>query len=205
MEQGLRDGEQGAHVRPALHDLFAALEQPRRPWLEEAALRDAFHRHAANQHPDLATGDSDTFTKSNRAFATLRDPVKRLRHLLELENPEALSHAGTIPSDLAELFPQIGAARLAMLALATHRRAATTALSRALLGAEEAAARATADRARAALDVMRSAAFETLRELDAEWPSESTRAALPELHRRLAFLSRWDEQLREAALACELG
>jgi len=58
---------------------------------------------------------------------------------------------------------------------------------------------------RTALDELRQSALDALRKLDAEWPSATSRGALPELHRRFAFLSRWDEQLREAMLACELG
>ena len=182
-------------------DYFALMEQPRRPWLDEAALRDAFHRLAAALHPDAHTGDAEKFAELNAAFSTLRDPVKRLRHWLELESPDALQRPTVIPPDLAELFPVIGAARQALLDFAARRRAATTALSRALLAGDEAKVRATADCARTALDAARTNAIEGLHALDAGSPPE----VLAALHGRFAFLEKWDAQLREAALQVEIG
>lgn len=183
-------------------DYFALLEQPRQPWPDDAALRDAFHRLAATQHPDARTGDADGFANLNAAFTTLSDPVKRLRHWLELEHPDALHRATVIPPDLAELFPVIGAARQALLDFAARRRNATTALSLALLAGDEARVRANADTARAALDAARERAVESLRTLDA---ARSAPEALAALHGRFAFLEKWDAQLREAALQVEIG
>ena len=183
-------------------DYFALMEQPHRPWLEECALRDAFHRLAAAKHPDAATGNAGEFADLNTAFCTLRDPVKRLRHWLELESPDALHRAAAIPPDLLELFPIIGSARQSLIDFAARHRSATTALSRALLAGDEAKVRATADSARAALDAVRGNALEALRALDAAHSSPDELAAL---HGRFAFLEKWDAQLREAALQVEIG
>src|SRR5215213_7996593 len=93
-------------------DQFALLGQPRRPWLAGDELKETFHRAAARSHPDKA-GDSEVASELNAAFATLRDPAARLRHLLELEHPEALARKTDIPPALANTF----------LKLATLRRA----------------------------------------------------------------------------------
>ena len=68
-------------------DHFATLAQPRRPWLDPEALRESFHRAAAQHHPDAAGGTDERFAALNTAHAILREPAARLRHLLELEAP----------------------------------------------------------------------------------------------------------------------
>jgi curved DNA-binding protein CbpA len=181
-------------------DYFALLDQPRRPWLDDAALRDAFHRRAAELHPDAPTGDGAAFAELNAAYATLRDPVPRLRHLLALEEPAALTRPTPIPADLSELFPVVGAARQVMVGFTTRRAAASSAVARALIAGEEAGVRSTATAARNALDASRERALEELRAIDAQWSAPEARAALAALHGRLAFLEKWDAQLREAAL-----
>lgn len=186
-------------------DSFALLEQPRRPWLDERAVKEAFHRIASATHPDLSGGGTDFSSSLNAAFVTLRDPVKRLRHFLELEDLPALREARAIPSDLAELFPSVAAAQQALTTYAAHRRAAGSAIARAILAEEESAAKAAAREARALVETRLAEALEELRAFDAKWPAPRAHTALAELHIRLAYLTRWDEQLREAALQCEIG
>jgi len=181
-------------------DYFALLDQPRRPWLDDATLRDAYHRRAAALHPDAPTGDGPAFAVLNTAFATLRDPVPRLRHLLALEEPEALTRPTPIPADLGELFPVVGAARQMMVGFTARRAAASSAVARALLAGEEATVRSTAAAARSALDASRARALGELRALDAHWPALEARAALAALHGRFSFLEKWDAQLREAGV-----
>jgi curved DNA-binding protein CbpA len=184
-------------------DFFALLEQTRRPHLDEAALRDIFHRRAALLHPDAPGGDAAAFAELNSAFATLRDPVPRLRHLLALEDPGALGRTTPIPPDLASLFPIVGAARAAVVAFVARRAAATSALARALLTGDEASVRGTAATARALLDTARAEGLEELRVLDTAWPAPEARAGLPALYSRFAFLEKWDAQLREASLSLQ--
>jgi len=189
-----------------VHDSFALLHQPRRPWLDEGELRETFHRLVVQEHPDVAGGDGEAFTRLNAAFATLSNPLQRVRHLLELVAPvEPAVETVSIPDDLGELFPRIASAREALLKLATRRGAASTAVARALFAREEAALRADADATRAVLAGMIAAALEDVRAVDAVWPFPTALASLRELHGRLLFLSRWDELLREAALQSELG
>src|SRR5438270_13876413 len=91
-------------------DHFAALGQPRRPWLEPEALKEEFHRLTAEHHPDR-TGDAARFTEINAAYAVLRDPVARIRHLLELEAPAVLAAVPPLPEALTETFMRIATLR----------------------------------------------------------------------------------------------
>lgn len=186
-------------------DFFVLLEQPRRPWLDESAVREAFHRLASASHRDGAAGGTAFSPDLNAAFVTLRDPVKRLRHFLELEDQSALRTGQAIPADLGELFPQVAAARQALTSYAARRRGAGGALARALLAEEESAAKAIAWETRTTLDKRLAEVLEALRALDAQWPSPRALTGLAELYAWLAYLTRWDEQLREAALQAEIA
>ncbi|MEO8351408.1 MAG: DnaJ domain-containing protein [Chthoniobacteraceae bacterium] len=180
-------------------DYFALLQLPRSAALDEAALRESFHRLASNLHPDVVSGDANAFTELNGAFTTLRDPAKRLRHLLELELPEALAAPAAIPSEMSDLFPIVGQARAAVVAAAVRRTAATTALSRALLAPAEKAAR---DLAADALETIRALRAQSTKELDS---IASDFQRLPALHQRFSFLGKWEAQLRGALLRLEIG
>ena len=193
----------GGRTLPRVIDLFALLEQPRRPWLDEHALKGAFHRLAFAAHPDRPGGQSDASADLNAAFETLRDPVKRLRHFLELEEPAILRQAASVPDDLGELFPRVAAAREALTRFAARRRSAASAVARALLADEEGAAKTIAGETRGAIEQRLAADLEALRAIDGT--AISDRKGLAHLYTRLAYLTRWDAQLRAAALECEIG
>jgi curved DNA-binding protein CbpA len=180
-------------------DHFAILAQPRRPWLDDDALKEAFHRATAQQHPDVAGGSGDDASALNAAYAVLRDPATRLRHLLELEWQGAPSVQPGIAADLADLFGRIAALRQAGTALAKKEAAAQSPLARALLAGDQAAHRAALDEALAVLVSAGHAAQEELRAVDSAWDArdEATRVALVALQQRFAFLAKWQTQLRE--------
>jgi DnaJ-domain-containing protein 1 len=95
-----------------MSDYFALLNEPRRPWLEHEALKQKFLALSANAHPDrVHTANEDEkraaqerYTGLNAAYNCLREPVERLRHLLELELGERPKEVQEIPPDLADLF-----------------------------------------------------------------------------------------------------
>ena len=72
-------------------DAFALLEFPRQPWLEPDALKQVFLDRLTATHPDKFTDPDDKesaqvrFSELNLAHDTLRDPKRRLQHLLTLE------------------------------------------------------------------------------------------------------------------------
>ena len=180
-------------------DHFATLAQLRRPWIDEAALKDAFHRASAQQHPDIAVGSGDNAAALNAAYAVLRDPATRLRHLLELEWPDAQSAPAGIAPEIADLFGNIAALRQTGTALAKKEAAAQSPLARALLAGEHAVHRHELETALANLAAAETAALEELRALDAAWDerNETTRNRLAAVQQRFAFLAKWQAQLRE--------
>src|SRR4051812_43337553 len=93
-------------------DHFEGLGQPRRPWLEPEALREAFQRRAASLHPDTAaTGDSGAFAALNRAHSVLREHASRVRYLLDLEHSTPGEPSRTVPDTLSDTFMELAAAR----------------------------------------------------------------------------------------------
>src|SRR5688572_32957528 len=82
-------------------DHFAALSEPRRPWLDVEKLKNRFHILAAARHPDRgAMNDPERFASLNTSYNVLRDHATRLRHLLELEHPEATAASRRVRADL---------------------------------------------------------------------------------------------------------
>ncbi|MEI9894038.1 MAG: hypothetical protein WDN28_09155 [Chthoniobacter sp.] len=180
-------------------DHFAILAQPRRPWLDDAVLKEAFHRATAQQHPDVAGGSGEGASALNAAYAVLRDPAGRLRHLLDLEWPGAAPAAVGIAPALADLFGKIAALRQTGAALAKKEATAQSPLARALLAGEHAAHRRNLESTLAELASAETAAHDDLRAIDDGWPTrdETTRAPLAALQQRFAFLAKWQAQLRE--------
>ena len=177
-------------------DHFATLQQSRHPWLDAAALKDAFQRLGAQRHPDTAGGDADAFAALNAAWQTLREPASRLRHLLELEAPYLLARPAQIPPALADSFMRIATLRRTLEDFRKRHSAASTPLARALLAADQHALKSGLESALADLDTAHEQALAELRELDVEWPARLD--ALAALHQQLAFLAKWSGQLRES-------
>ena len=83
-------------------DYFALLDEPRRPWLDPEILKDKFHALAATVHPDRVHRASEPekqeanqrYAELNAAYRCLREPTKRLRHLLELERGKKIEDVG---------------------------------------------------------------------------------------------------------------
>lgn len=182
-------------------DHFAALDQPRRPWIDPDALKDFFHRASAEWHPDVAgSGDAQRFAAVNAAYSALRDPVGRLRHLLELEAPEQLARTQAIPPDLAELFMRVAEIRQAIDGFFKKEGAATNALQRALLLQERMAFWHRGIALRDELDAAHEASLSMLRALDADWEPRAADAPerLAALQQRFSYLSKWRAQLGES-------
>jgi len=176
-------------------DYFALLEQPRAPWLNPAALKEAFHEKTLKQHPDIQTaGTEGQFALLNEAYQVLRDPKRRLQHLLELQGAGATSGQQTIPADLQELFLQIGATNQRAKLLLEQLGAATTALSRSILKPKAIETRREVDTLRGIIRDRTEAAEEELRQTGTTQVD-----ALSALHLKFAYLGRWSAQLDELA------
>jgi curved DNA-binding protein CbpA len=192
------------HAAACMHssrmpDHFAILTQPRRPWLDDEPLKEAFHRATAQQHPDAAGGSGENASALNAAYAVLRNPAARLRHLLDLEWPGAAPAQSAIVPALADLFGKIAELRQAGAALAKKASAAQTPIARALLAGDQAAHRRALEGTLAELAAAETAAYDDLRGIDAQWAARDakTRHQLAGLQQRFAFLAKWQAQLRE--------
>lgn len=175
-------------------DCFAVLGLPRRPRLDEDVLKETYHRRAALLHPDAATGGTDAFRELQEAFATLSDHGRRLRHLQELAFPGFSRTSSAAPQ--GELFLMIGQAVQAARDVLKRKESAQSALARALLTGEIAAA---GERIRAALREV-AAVHQRLRAelaaLDDRWPAVDAEE-INRLASQWTFLSRWHAELAE--------
>ncbi len=182
-------------------DHFAALDQPRRPWLDADAIKELFHRASAAWHPDVAgSGDATRFAAASAAYSALRDPVSRLRHLLELEVPEQLTRPAEIPPDFADLFMRLAEFRQTLNGFQKKESAAAHGLARALLAEERHSLWQRASALKGELEAAYDASLALLRALDADWEPRAAGAAerLAALQQRFAYLSKWRAQLGES-------
>ena len=182
-------------------DFFALLDQPRAPWLDLAALKDAYHRKTLLAHPDSAApGDENDFAELNAAYQTLQDPKRRLHHLLSLEN-HAPSASQTVPAQLQDLFLDLGALKQRADSLLEKMRTTSNALSRSLLKSETTAVQNDVAAWRKKIGTLLSSANDELREINPRWSSnhDAEISALSNLYLTFAYLRRWSEQLDEIA------
>ena len=186
-------------------DYFALLEQPRGPWLDLEQLRDIYHRKTLAQHPDsqahreMIAPVGVGFADLNEAYRVLRDPKLRLQHLLRLEGCALGSADQTIPRELHDLFPTIGALTQRNKLLLKEVGATSSPLSRALLKSRILTAQNETNEMRQTLRNLTDTALTRLRQVHAAWlenPSEQI-SALSNLNSVFAFLNRWSSQLDE--------
>jgi curved DNA-binding protein CbpA len=179
-------------------DHFALLDQPRRPWLDPAALKEVFHRKTLEQHPDLKEDAEGDFAKLNEAYQILQDPKRRLHHLLSLEN-RAPSPNQPPPRELEELFLEIGLLNQTTTQLLGKMRGASNPLSKSLLKADVVTAQQDVARLRDKVRKLHDAAEERSRQID---PKQIDEIVL--LYLRFAYLGRWSAQLDELAFQVSL-
>jgi hypothetical protein len=183
-------------------DHFAAFTLPRRPWLDSEVIKNRFHELSAQQHPDVAAaGTSNDFSRLTKAYAVLREPGARLRHLLELEYPEVPTPQ-QIPPGLAEHFMTVATLQREIQVFA-HQQSSATSLTRALAASEGFSLQRDVEKAITILDLQLTRALELLRAEDQLWEKRDaeTGRRLALLHQELAFLTKWTADLRERLLS----
>jgi DnaJ-domain-containing protein 1 len=186
-------------------DYFALLDQPRRPWLDSEALKQAFHQKTLHQHPDAqtsATGDVNAeaaFAQLNEAYQTLQDAKLRIQHLLALEGRAATSRFAAVPDEIANLFPEIARATQDSVRIAERTTNASSALTRSLLTSELVQGREHIDALLAQLTQLHKSADADLQQVGATFAEgdESAFEQLQRLYVRYSFLGRWIAQLEE--------
>jgi curved DNA-binding protein CbpA len=205
-------GESSERPSPALEgstvDHFAALQQPRLPWLEPETLKAKFLELSSQTHPDRVHGGSQAekelatrrHAEINAAYRCLSEPKERLGHLLALEHGVKPTGIESVPEDATELFFKIG--RLCRDVDGFLGGRAKDASSSPLLKVRRfKEALDWTEQVQARLgDLQERWAVEEnqLKNLNAEWsPGRPALAECERSYRRLSYLSRWLNQLRE--------
>ena len=188
-------------------DYFALLDQPRAPWLDPAALKEAYHRKTLENHPDTAAPGASNFAELNEAYQVLQDSKRRLHHLLSLENCGPPPGNQAVPQELQELFLDIGALTQRANTILEKIRTTSNALSKSLLKPEMVELQSEAKNLRETVQRLVDAASEQLQTLSAAWQIDRAGqvAALSNLYFRFAYLSRWSAQLDELAFQLTLN
>lgn len=170
-------------------DAFEQLGLLRRLDLSEEELRSAFREAGKRVHPDAGGSDTE-FSKLQEAFTLLSSPSRRLKHWLVLQGV-AGDERGSISPELMDLFTQVGGIVQPADELIRQREAALSVLGKAMLEGRTQQTRESLERMQTVLDeaiAAKSSAFPEVGVGTADgW----------QLTRDLAFLEKWQAQLRE--------
>jgi curved DNA-binding protein CbpA len=193
-------------------DYFALLDQPHLPWLDLDELKDTYHRKTLQAHPDAQASRPDadvtdaTFARLNEAYQVLQDPKRRLHHLLSLEGSAPSSTDQTVPNQLHDLFPRIGALAQRANLLLEKVRATSNALSRSLLKPQILDVQQETKEVREKIQNLSDESLDQLRQINAAWaknPAEQVED-LSNLYFAFAYLTRWSAQLDEMTFQLSL-
>lgn len=193
-------------------DYFALLDQPRAPWLDPEKLKDTYHQKTLRAHPDAQTSrpgaeaSDETFTSLNEAYQVLQDPKRRLHHLLSLEGAAPSSTDQTVPNQLHDLFPAVGALAQRANLLLEKIRATSNALSRSLLKPQILEVQNEAGKVRERIQDLSDASLAELGRINTAWATNPVgqMEALSSLYFAFAYLTRWSTQLDELTFQLSL-
>jgi hypothetical protein len=193
-------------------DYFALLQQPRRPWLDEAALRQQFQSQSSGVHPDRVNSATPAekiranqhFAELNSAFSCLKSPHTRVRHLVELERGQRPGGLESVPNELATAFMKIAAASRLTEKLGAEKGRIQSPLLLAEFVERIQPHLELIEELQREVAALYIAALDRLRALDAVWLNSGDRdemlVKLATLAQELGFLTRWQAQLQEAQL-----
>ena len=176
-------------------NFFELLGIPESAALSEDELQRRYHKVIAAVHPDLASSEAERaeFTSQssaiNEARDTLANPVKRLRHLIDLRAPGTALNAAP-GDDLMNLFQMVGTALQHADSFLAKKRETTTMLGKALLAEEEIGVQTTLQEVLGAVSHLQN---------EAPLQDGPVRELL-RLYGRLSFLQKWQNQLNERLL-----
>lgn len=189
-------------------DFFALFQAPRRPWLDPEVLKQKYHQLTRAAHPDVrAREESALFKEINEAYRVLLDPKQRIQHLLALENGAPAATNRTVPADLQELFPRVGAVAQKSRAVLEQIGNATGALSRSLLKTDLVNLQLQTGELLNELASSYEDCLTELRKLNEIWNNDKMQAIerLKMLYDDISYLTRWIAQLEEAQFQLSLS
>jgi DnaJ-domain-containing protein 1 len=194
-------------------DYFALLEEPRRPWLDEAVLKEKFISRSTSLHPDRVhslgeqerSSAQERYVELNAAFNCLREPKARLRHLLELEMGSVPKEIQRIPSELMDLFMSVGQACREADLLITEKEKVTSPLLKVKFFEQAQAGIENLQNLQRSIQDRRAGLLESLKKADAEWTSAAREpedrknlcSHLEEMYRLFSYFDRWLSQIQE--------
>jgi len=186
-------------------DYFALLDQPRRPWLDAAALKARFLALSADAHPDRVHGAAPSekdaanqrFAEVSAAYNCLRDAKDRLAHLIELETGRRPAAVQQSPAGVEDLFFAIAPAAQRADRLLQQKSKAASPLARAALYADGLELSAKLMDLQGLLNARREKLEVELRQVDGEWPAAPALDHVARLYAEFSFLKRWSEQVQD--------
>jgi len=194
-------------------DYFELFGERRRPWLQPEVLQEKFLSLSRSVHPDRVHSLSQTerasaqerYVQLNAAHQCLRETRERLRHLLELELGAVPREVRQIPSDLMDLFVEIGKtlresdafllenAGVQSPLLEVRRFEMSQHWTEKLLALQQ------------KVTARREVLVEELKRLDAEWAGSAGQLRqLEETHHLFSYFDRWLGQIRERLVGLSL-
>jgi curved DNA-binding protein CbpA len=184
-------------------DYFALLGEPRQPWLDEEALKSKFFALSAAVHPDRVHGLSaaernnaqERATELNAAYACLREPKERLRHLIELQTGRKPVQVQQVPEELVGLFFEIGRACRTADEFLKRKAAVTSPVLLAGLFAEGQTITESLRKLQQQVQARKSRLIAEAQPLNTGWEQKLER--LEAVQQTLSYLHRWNAQLQE--------
>jgi hypothetical protein len=187
-----------------LPNAFEALGLPVRPWIEGQTLQSRFVELAAQWHPDTNPDPeaASRFQTLVGAHLLLRDPVKRLECVLQLQCPgRTVGHAGTqLTEELTDLFLSIATFNRQLQAFHAQQPATQSPLSRALLQSDRLALGHDLEQLSRKVEHHWQRCDAQIHAADTIWERRTPALldSLGKVLRDMAFLQRWRVQLRES-------
>lgn len=186
-------------------DAFERLGLARRAVLDEEVLKAAWIEQGRAVHPDQAGGDAMLSAEVNAAYEVLREPEIRLKHLLEVEFPEASAVWATVPmeEELMQVFMKLGPVLQRVEVFAKKKAAATSALAEALLMGEQMRVQEELEERMEELGALREGLEAGLVEVDGlRGGGDAGKAmeAMRVLRAKFAYVGKWQRQGREALM-----
>lgn len=195
-------------------DCFALLDEPRRPWLDPARLKEKFLTLSAIVHPDRVHGANEAersaaqerYTQLNAAYQCLREPKARLQHLLELETGTKPAQVQNIPAEMMQLAQTVGQLCRQADAFLAEKRATTSPLLQVQLFERGQQWSEKVSELQRQLHSRHERLEAELKTLDAAWNAktgdgssarEMALKQLEDLYRLFSYFGRWSNQLQE--------
>ena len=204
-------------------DYFNLLGQPRCPWLDADILKQSFLALSSQHHPDRVHSVSGAgtqaasvrFVELNSAYQCLREPRTRLQHLLELERGSKPGGIERTPSEVMELFMQVGRLCRDVDGFLSDRNNTASPLLKARLFERGMEWTDKLNQLQQVLSARLTDLDARLKAMNGEWQAApeigraDRPAALPletleDAYRALSYLSKWTAQLRERVVQLSL-